>query len=125
MMGHNIGLLHDFEQGRKILSRLAELTSSDARIIGTTRDIRVTDKPHHLEYQEFNLKRGRMPGQIRFRIRHEMFASEWLDYLFITEEELKQLAEGTGWKLETTISGDGGFGGTSYLAVLRKERIND
>ena len=37
MMGHNIGLLHNFEKGRRILSRFAEITSPAARIIGTTR----------------------------------------------------------------------------------------
>ncbi len=121
MMGHNIGLLHDFERGRKTLFRLAEITSSNARIIGTTRDIRTTDKPHHLEYQRLNLERDRMRGQIRLRVRHGMFASDWLDYLFVTEEELRDMASGTGWRLETTITGEGGFGGPSYLAVLNKK----
>ena len=55
MMGHNIGLLHAFEQGRKILSRLAQMSSPIARIIGTTRDIRGTDKPHHIAYQKWNV----------------------------------------------------------------------
>ncbi len=120
MMGHNIGLLHDFEQGRKILSRLAQMTSPTARIIGTTRDIRGTDKLHHLAYQKWNVERRRMPGQIKFRIRHEMFASDWMDYLFVSEEELRDMASDTGWRLDSTVSGDGGFGGTSYLAVLCK-----
>lgn len=121
MMGHNIGLLHDFETGRKILSRFAEITSPMARIVGTTRDLTITTKPHHIAYQESNLKRGRMRGQIRFRIRHGMFASNWYDYLFVTEDELRQMIQGTGWRLETTIYGEGGFGGQSYLAVLCKE----
>lgn len=121
MMGHNIGLLHNFETGKKILSRFAEITSPTARIIGTTRDLGITIKPHHLTYQENNLARGRMRGQIRFRIRHEMFATSWYDYLFVSENELRELAHGTGWKLKTTIYGDGGFGGISYLAVLCKE----
>ena len=121
MMGHNIGLFHDFETGKKILSRFAEITSPTARIVGTTRDLGVTIKPHHIAYQESNLKRDRMRGQIRFRIRHGMFASSWYDYLFVNEDELCQMIQGTGWRLETTIYGEGGFGGTSYLAVLCKE----
>ena len=62
-----------------------------------------------------------MRGQIRFRIRHGMFASAWYDYLFVSEDELKQMIQGTGWRLQRTIYGDGGFGGESYLAVLCKE----
>jgi 2-polyprenyl-3-methyl-5-hydroxy-6-metoxy-1,4-benzoquinol methylase len=121
MMGHNIGLLHDFETGKKILTRLAAMTSRNAKIIGTTRDVSTTTKQCHLAYQESNLKRGRMRGQIKFRIRHEMFASDWYDYLFVSEDELRKMVEGTGWRLETTIYGSGGFGGQSYLAVLCKE----
>ena len=121
MMGHNIGLLHGFAEGKKILAGLGRITSASARIIGTTRAPRETDDPDHLAYQQWNRDRGRMPGQIRFRIRHRKLASDWLDYLFLSEDEFRQLADGTGWRLEKAVRGDGGFGGDSYLAVLCKE----
>ncbi len=121
MMGHNIGLLHDFETGKRTLSRLAELTSPNGRIVGTTRDVSSTTKPYHLAYQEGNLRKGRMRGQIRLRIRYEMCVSDWFDYLFVSEQELRQMAHGTGWRLGKTIMGYGGFAGVSYLMVLCKE----
>jgi SAM-dependent methyltransferase len=122
MMGHNIGLLHGRLEGRNILEGLNRITSSGARIVGTTRDPGETTDPDHLAYQEWNRKRGRMPGQIRFRIRHRKLASDWLDYLFLSEEEFRHLAEGTGWRLETAIKGTDTFSGAgSYLAVLGKE----
>jgi SAM-dependent methyltransferase len=121
MMGHNIGLLHGWNEGKKILAGLHRITSADARIIGTTRTPEETDDPDHLAYQAWNRERGRMPGQIRFRIRHRKLASDWLDYLFLSEEEFRRLSDGTGWRIETTIKGDGGFGDASYLAVLCKE----
>ena len=121
MMGHNIGLLHGWNEGRNILAGLRRITSPGARIIGTTRDTKLTVSPEHLEYQAENVKKGRMPGQIRFRIRHRKLIGDWLDYLFLSKEEFAQLADGTRWRLETTIDGDGGFGGESYLAVLCKE----
>jgi SAM-dependent methyltransferase len=121
MMGHNIGLLHGWDEGRNILSGLSRITSPGARIIGTTRVPCKTDDPDHLAYQQWNRERGRMPGQIRFRIRHRKLASDWLDYLFLSPDEFRALAAGTGWRLETTLVGDGGFGGESYLVVLCKE----
>lgn len=121
MMGHNIGLLHSWDVGRNILAGLRRITSRDARIVGTTRTPGETEDPNHLAYQAWNRKRGRMPGQIRFRIRHRRLASDWLDYLFLSEEEFRHLAHGTGWRLEAATKGDVGFGEGSYLAVLCKE----
>ena len=121
MMGHNIGLLHNWNEGRKILKGLHRMTSANARIIGTTRTPSETTNPDHLAYQKWNREQGRMPGQIRFRIRHQKLVGDWMYYLFLSEEELRGLASGTGWRLETTIHGDGGFGAGSYLAVLCKE----
>jgi len=120
MMGNNIGLLHGFEEGKAILKGLARITSDDARIIGTTRTPGETSNADHLAYQKWNRERGRMPGQIRFRIRHRTLAGDWMDYLLLSREEFERLAEGTGWQLETTIGGESEFGGKSYLAVLRK-----
>ncbi len=121
MMGHNIGLLHDWDTGRRILSRFAEITSSQARIVGTSRNLSISVKPWHRAYQAENVRRGRMRGQIRFRIRHGIYATKEYDYLFVTEDELRDMVRGTGWRVETTIEGEGGFGGMSYLAVLCKE----
>ena len=116
MMCNNLGLLHGFEQGKKTLRRFAEITTSDARIIAVTRNPYQTDNPDHLEYQAEQRAKGRMSGQIRFRIRHRKLVGSWMDYLFVSEEELAQIADGTGWKIEQTIKGDGG----SYLAILCK-----
>jgi SAM-dependent methyltransferase len=123
MMGHNIGLLHGPNEGRKILRAFHRITSSDAMIIGTTRNPQKTDDPDHLAYQAYNRAEGRMPGQLRLRIHHRKLVSEWFYYLFLSEEELLNLVDGTGWQIETTIPGDTGFGGDgSYLAVLCKNR---
>ncbi len=121
MMGHNIGLLHNAVEGRRILGALARITSADARIIGTTRDPKETSDPDNLAYQEWNIKRCRMRGQISIRIRHRKLASDWFDYLFLSRGMLMNLVDGAGWRVGKTIRGDGGFGGGSYLAVLHKE----
>ena len=122
MIGHNIGLLHNRNEGRKILKGLHGMTSADARIIGTTRIPKGTSDTDHLAYQQWNRERGRMPGQIRIRIRHRKLIGDWMYYLFLSEEELRELVSDTGWRIETTVKGYGGFTeGVSYLAVLCKE----
>jgi SAM-dependent methyltransferase len=122
MMGHNLGLLHGWNEGKKILRGLARITSQNARIIGTTRAPGETNDPDHLAYQRWNREQGRMPGQLRLRIRHRKLVGEWFYYLFLSEEELRDLVKGTGWQLETVMKGDSGFAGAgSYLAVLYKE----
>lgn len=120
MLGHNIGLLHGLREGRKILSAFREITSPGARIVGTTCDAEKTGNKDHLEYQAWNISRGRMPGQIRFRIRHRRMRGEWMDYLFLSPEELEGLVAGTGWEVERISYGAAGFGNSSYLAVLRR-----
>ena len=121
MMGHNIGLLHGERAAQGILERLHRLTAPDARIVGTTRDPYLTGDGDHLRYQEWNLERGRMRGQIRFRIRYRKLTGPWLDYLIVSEAELDRLARSAGWRLETAFHGEGEFGGPSYLAVLAKQ----
>lgn len=120
MMGHNLGLLRSFEEGRALLSALYKVTAADAQIIGTNRDPFKTVGEDHLEYCASNRLKGRMFGQMRFRSRHRNILGDWFDYLFLSEEELKKICEGTGWHLEATTYGDGGFGRQSYLAILRK-----
>lgn len=121
MMGHNIGLLHGAEEGKNLLKAFHKISTSGARIIGSTREPGLTKDRDHISYQQWNLERGRMRGQVRFRIRHRKLVGEWLDYLFLSPNELEELADSTGWKLENVIRGNGEFGGESYLAVLLKQ----
>ncbi len=68
MLGNNFGLFGDAENARLMLKKMFRITSSDARIVAGTRNPYRTDSPEHLEYHEFNRRRGRMPGQIRMRV---------------------------------------------------------
>jgi hypothetical protein len=54
-----------------------------------------------------------MPGQLRVRIRYRELTTRWFDWLQVSEAELSELLEGTGWLLTRTL-GDG----PSYVAVL-------
>jgi SAM-dependent methyltransferase len=103
LFGHNLGLLGSKEKGRRILQLLHNMTSPEARILGTTLDAGKTQNPEHRRYQRWNVERGRMPGQIKIRVRHECIATPWFDYLFTSENELEDLLNGTGWMLKRTF----------------------
>ena len=116
MLGNNFGLFGSIKRARWLLRRFHSITSERARIIAETRDIYQTDEPQHLEYHELNRKRGRMPGQIRLRIRYKKYVTPWFDYLMVSKEEMHDILEGTGWQVERFLDGEGGM----YIAIIRK-----
>jgi SAM-dependent methyltransferase len=118
MMGNNLGLLGSRAKARRILKALFRVTTTSARIYGTTLDPYQTRDPLHLAYHRRNRARGRMGGQIRIRVRYRVHKGPWFDYLFLSERELQALVRGTGWKLEKKLAGDG----PNWVAVLAKAR---
>jgi SAM-dependent methyltransferase len=116
LYGNNIGLLGSPQKGARILRRWLKATSDDARILGTSIFLYDTENPVHLGYHERNLSRGRHPGQLRLRIRHDMLATPWFDYLMLPPDELDALAREGGWHVTRTFTGEGPI----YSAVLEK-----
>ena len=115
LLGNNLGLLAGEQQGRRILRKLARLTTDRGRILAGSYD------PYHgaselaRRYQERNRSRGRMGGIERLRVRYRNYATPWYDVLFASREEVVKLAAGTGWVARRFI-GDG----TGYVAVLER-----
>lgn len=120
MMGNNFGLFGSFRKAQRLLKRFHKMTSKNALIIAETRDPYNTNNPDHLEYHEFNMKRGRMGGQVRIRVRFRRYTTKWFDYLFVSKEEMKNILRGIGWKVKRFIeSGD-----TNYIAVFEKGKLS-
>ena len=118
MFGNNFGLFGSVPKARRLLRRLERLTTPEARIVAETRDTYTTDDPDHLAYHARNVRRGRMAGQLRIRIRHRSYATPWFDYLIVAPQELRDVVRDTAWKVRRLIKGDGGM----YVAVLEKRR---
>jgi SAM-dependent methyltransferase len=117
MMGNNFGLFGGEAKARRLLRRLHRLTSDRGRIVAESRDPYSTDDPSHLAYQERNRRRGRMPGQLRLRVRHRSYATPWFDYLIVSQDEMRALLEGTGWHVSRFLDGEEGL----YVAVIEKD----
>ena len=117
MSGNNFGLFGNFQKARRLLVRFHRMTSPAARIIAESNDIYATTNPLHLAYQRHNRRRGRMSGQIRFRVRYYHYATKYYDYLMVSPAEMRQIAKGTGWHVARVLPSPG----STYFAVLEKD----
>jgi SAM-dependent methyltransferase len=120
MMGNNFGLFGSPKQARQLLRRFYNMTGTSARIVAESKDIykRPID-PVHRQYQAWNRGRGRMPGQVRMRIRYRTYATPWFDYLLVSKQEMIDLLRGTGWKIAIVIPSKKG---PLYVAIIEKEK---
>lgn len=115
LLGNNFGLFGNATKAKRILKQIHRITTDRAVVIaGTTDPSKITNR----DYRRRNRQRGRMPGQIRIRIRFRWTASPWFDYLFVSPVEMKNILKGTGWKAIRFITGKG----REYLAVIEKDR---
>lgn len=118
MFGNNFGLMANPRRARWLLRRFYHMCGDDGRIIAASNDVYQTDKPEHLDYHERNRRRGRMPGQIRLRVRFRKTTGPWFDYLMVSPDEMQQILVGTGWRVRQTFTQEeGGL----YTANIEKE----
>lgn len=114
LLGNNLGILGSASHARRMFAAMAELMAPGGRVLGIGLDPHATDQPHHLEYQAWNRERGRLPGQIRLRVRHRRLADAWFDWLFLSIGELRDLAAASEWEVVEHTEPEPG-----YLAVLQ------
>ena len=117
MMGNNFGLFANPRRAKWLLRRLKKLTSPNARVVAESLDIYGTDKPEHLAYHARNRRRGRMAGEIRLRVRYRELIGDWFDYLMVSQTEMQEIVEGTGWRVAEFLGSEGG----QYVGVIEKE----
>lgn len=119
MLGNNFGLFSNKRKARVLLRRFLNMTNPKARIIAESLDIyKPPVNPEHRRYHLANRRRGRMPGQVKIRIRYRSLATPWFDYLLASKKEMKQILEGTGWKVGRFFSSKKG---SSYIAIIDRD----
>lgn len=106
MLGNNLGLLGGAEQAPRFLDALASMARPGAVAIGETLNPYGTKDPDHLRYHDDNRALGRLPGQLRLRVRHLQLATAWMEYLFCTPEELESILAPTPWELTDTFAAE-------------------
>lgn len=117
MMSNNFGLVSDRKRAPWLMKRFAAITSPEAIVIAQSTDAAATEDPIHLAYQRQNRARGRMPGQIRLRIRYRIWCSPWSDYLLASPEEMEDLLRKTPWRIREILDD---AASPAYTAILEK-----
>ena len=119
MFGNNLGLLSNATKAKRILRALHATTTDRGRIVGSNNDPYANNgAARHRDYHRRNRTRGRLPGQVRLRLRYRESTTPWVDWLFLSTRELEKLLEGTGWRLERVIREPND---SQYTVVIEKE----
>lgn len=116
MLGNNFGLFGNYRRAKWLLRRFHKLTSPQGRIIAESNDPYQTTDPVHLAYHEYNRQRGRMSGQLRLRVRYRKYKNPWFDYLIVSQDEMRDILQGTGWEVRQFIDTEASL----YIAVIEK-----
>ncbi len=114
MMGNNLGLLQSEARAGGMFDAMRALLLPGGIVVGTCRDPYMTSDPDHLAYHDANRAAGRPAGQVRLRLRYRRAATEWFNLLFLSPDELAELAGRHGWEVVDTSAPD-----PMYVAVLR------
>jgi len=118
MYGNNFGLLGSQSKGRAVLAKLQRITTRSAIIIAESMDPYKTAELFDLSYQRLNQRRRKMRGQTRIRVRFMNYVGAWINYLFVSKKEMKNILKGTGWKVSQFMDSED----SHYIAVIEKER---
>jgi SAM-dependent methyltransferase len=120
LFGNNFGLFANKRKAKRLLKIMYKITSPRGTIIAADRDPYLTDNPVHFKYHAWNRRRGRMPGQLRMRIRFMQYATPWYDYLYVSKPEMKGLLSETGWRVKRFIDAEGHRENGLYIAIIAK-----
>lgn len=119
MLGNNLGLLETFQNAKKILMRLYETTAADGQIIGENIDPYLIWKDELWSYPPAAKKKENnesMCGEVRLRVRYKQYATPWINYFFMSQEELTSVLQDTGWQIARFIDIYPGW----YISIIRK-----
>jgi SAM-dependent methyltransferase len=119
LFGNNTGLLSGRAKGRRILRQLLTVTTPGSRILAESMDPYATTDPAHLAYHAGNRGRGRLGGQLRLRVRYGDLATPWMDYLFVSPDELRALVDGSGWSVTRVVETEADA--PLFVAVLERD----
>ncbi len=117
MFGNNFGLFRSFKKAKILLKKFHKITGPGALIIAENVNPYKTEDSVHISYHKLNKKRGRMPGQLRIRVRFRNYVGERFDYLLVSKKEMKEILKDTGWKVRKFIDSENFM----YATIIEKE----
>jgi 2-polyprenyl-3-methyl-5-hydroxy-6-metoxy-1,4-benzoquinol methylase len=114
MMLHGIGMVETLPGLERFLRHAKKLAAPGGQLIFDSLDVRHTDDPRHLAYQEANRKAGRYFGEIRMRFDYGDLRGPLFGWLHVDPETLADRAAQAGWDTQILHPQEDG----NYLARL-------
>jgi SAM-dependent methyltransferase len=114
LMMHGIGMVGDLEGLDRFLSQAHTLLRPGGQLLFDSLDVRCTENPVHLAYQEANRSAGRYWGQIRMRFAYGGRMGPPFDWLHVDPGTLEEHAGRLGWSSRVVRREENG----DYLAQL-------
>jgi SAM-dependent methyltransferase len=114
MMGHGIGMVETLAGLDRFLAHARGWLSAEGQVLLESLDVRVTDDPRNLAYQEANRRAGRYLGEVRMHLEYQGQKGAPRGWLHVDAETLKRQAVRAGWNGEVILTAASG----DYLARL-------
>ncbi len=121
MMMHGIGLVGDLSGLDRFLHHAHRLLKPNGQIICDSLDVRCTDNPVHLAYQEANRQAGHYFGEIRMQFEYKGQTGPFFSWLHVDPKTLADHAERMAWACQVSYQEKSG----DYLAQLTPTRPVD
>jgi SAM-dependent methyltransferase len=119
MMMHGIGLVQDLAGLDRFLAHARTLLKPGGQILLDSLDVRCTQDPRHLAYQQANRQAGRYFGEIRLRFEYKGRMGPSFGWLHVDAVTLEEHAGRAGWSCEVMRREESG----DYLARLAPEEL--
>lgn len=103
MLGNNFGLLEKPKKAQSFLSSLYNFSNDNAIILAGSKNPYKTDNEVTLNYLKKNKYNGKLPGQLKIRLRYRKKISDWFDFMLVSPKEMHQIFDKTGWELVKII----------------------
>jgi len=97
LMMHGIGMVGDLEGLDRFLAHAHALLKPGGQLLFDSLDVRCTDNPLHLAYQEGNRQAGRYFGEIRLQFEYRGRKGPPFGWLHVDPGTLGEHAERLGW----------------------------
>ena len=117
MLGHGIGMVETLAGLDRFLAFAPNLLNPGGQVLVDATDVRRTEDPQHLAYQQANREAGRYIGEMRLQFEFQGQAGPTCGWLHVDPQTLAQHASASGWNCTVLLQEDDG----DYLARLVRD----
>lgn len=118
LFGNNFGLMGSAEKAREMLTRFFHMTTETALILAGAGSFEMGAIDEALLEKTKNTAHDQeMCGEFLLQMTYREFKTPPIEWLFCTQDEMKQIVSKTGWKISTIITDRS----EAYIAILEKD----